>query len=81
MKQPKEIAEKLKLSFIHVDDRAMKKGSQSAWIDENLSIRCAIICCDKIIKTHKHKNVIGLGGYNSEDVIKCWQDVKKELIK
>lgn len=46
----KEKAEKLVLSFIHVDDRAMKKGSQSAWIDQILAKRCAIICCDKIIK-------------------------------
>ena len=72
---PKEKATKLTLSFIHVDDRAMKKGSQTAWIDKILAERCAITCCDEIIKSIRWSS-----DFNNEQK-SYWQQVKEELTK
>lgn len=43
--------------------------------------QCAIICCNEIINTHNHINKIGLGGYNSSEVISYWQEVKQGIEK
>lgn len=51
--------------------------------DKEMSIKAAKHCCkitiDEIIKTHTHKNIIGLGGYNSEHTINFWNEVKTEV--
>ena len=43
------------------------------------AIQCAIMCIDEIIETHTHKNIIGLGGYNSEHTINFWKEVKEQV--
>lgn len=40
---------------------------------------CALICVDEIIKTHLHKETIGLGGYNSQNTKEYWEDVRREI--
>ena len=69
MKQPKEIATELVGNMY----------AEMKWFSRGCAKKCAIICCNEIIKTHKHKDAIGLGGYSSEEVVKYWQAVKKQL--
>jgi len=37
------------------------------------------LCIEEIILTHQHSNIIALGGYNSQNVVKLCQILKQEV--
>ena len=65
MKQPKEIAEKLIYDMY----------AEMKWFSRGCAKKCALICCDEIIKE------IPTCKGNPIPKFKYWQAVKKELIK
>ena len=77
MKQPKEVAEEL------ID----KMYAEMKWFSRGCAKKCALICCDEIIKElqfhwEQFDKLEMHGSYNSINAqIEYWQAVKKELIK